>query len=576
MFKNPYAFLCSFLMLLNFGANPLQAQNETSPKKFKINGNFGLSQDFFFYSTNDTLFRPTRPNSLTRLNGGLILSYGKFSLPFSLSYTIQDKGSLAYNTPIPKTFNIKDLLNSYNRISLSPTIGKLQFLIGTQVPSYSPLTSGDLPVFGAGIDWKPKRFRLAAFYGMSQRGVNSDSLLKLPGSYQRMSMGAKVGLGEDEVSHFHLIALRHTEDLSSAKIYTPGVRAQENLVFAVDQKILLFKKFFLQSEVALSSFSPDISDPSLESDSLSLNLPQEFKDLFTPRFTSNYGAAATGSIGYNGTVWGIRATGKVITPEYRSLNIPFLQSDLKEWLFEPRISLFKGNFNLNGSLGQRSDNLMNNKLTTSTQTLGSANLNMQLNSWWSVNAMYGNYGLRNSYTNDTFRVQNVASNLLISNQFTFNRTKFIHSILVSGSTDKFQDFNIVSGRLSDNETMSFVANYNLQLKTLPMAFNSMASTFQNKMSMGTVRNTIAALGVNYAFGKKTKVNTGLQFQYMYTSLINLTPDQNFTTSLILGCMPVKKLNLGLTSNMNLYKYGTQKPGVNYRDNSIRLYCNYAF
>ncbi|MBP7511515.1 MAG: carboxymuconolactone decarboxylase family protein [Bacteroidia bacterium] len=49
--------------------------------------------------------------------GGTTLSYGKFSLPFSIAYTLQ-KGTAEFNSPIPSTFSWSDLLNYYNQLSM--------------------------------------------------------------------------------------------------------------------------------------------------------------------------------------------------------------------------------------------------------------------------------------------------------------------------------------------------------------------------------------------------------------------------------------------------------------------------
>lgn len=552
------------------------AQNEstTNPPKVKISGSLGLSQDFFSYSSNDLLYKPYRPKSVTRFMGSTSLIYGRFSMPFSLSLSTQDGST--FNSPIPKKFRFKDLLNNYNQLSLSPKIGSFQALLGTQVPKYSELTTGDLPIFGAGMAWSPRKFRVAMFYGMSQRGVSFDTLTNNPGSYRRMSMTGKLGVGHEDSTHIYFIASKHTDNINSAIVSPEGERPQQNVVGSMDFKVLLFKKFYIQGEGAISALSSDLAASTLESDSFKLNVPKVLTNIFPPRLSSSFGAAGIGAIGYNGENWGFRGVSRIYSSDYKTLNYPFLQSDRFEWLFEPRFKLFKSKFSFAGSIGQRRDNLLNNKIATAYQTLGSANANIQLTSRWSLSGNYANFGMRNTVTNDTFRLQNVSENMSITSNYMFNTLKTTHTISATYTQDKYDDFNIVTGILSDNNSRIYLLTYTLGFQSLPLTLSMVGTHFENRISAGNVSVNMATLIASYPFGKNQDINVSLQGNIMRTALLEFTPDDNITTSLNIGYLIAKKVSVGFSGTLNVYRYGTAKPGVNYRENALRLFANYSF
>jgi hypothetical protein len=553
----------------------LKAQDKKEKNKFKINGNLSVSQEFFSYNSNDSLYRPFRPESVTRFMGSTTLSYGKFSLPFSIAYSLQ-KGTAEYNSPIPSKFDLSDLLNYYNQLSLSPTYKSFQGFIGTQIPKYSELTCGDLPVFGLGFNWKPKKFRAAAFYGNAQKGVSTDTLQRIIGSYQRTSYGAKLGLGLEDSTHIYFIAIKHKDNPNSANVTTSGIRAQDNLVLSLDQMYWIAKRIFIKSETAISAFSPDLKDASLESDSFKLNVPTFFTNLYTPRLTSSYGIAGIGGIGYVAKKWSIKGNMKLFSPEYKTLSYPFLQSDRLEWTIEPRFSLFSGKVNFDGSYGKRTDNLYKNKLATAHQDLLSANLSLQITKSWNFNATYSNFGIRNTISNDTFRLQNSSQNLGLSSSYNITGEKIIHTIMAAWTQDQFVDYNIVSGNQMNNQTKVYILGYSIGLVEKPLSISLNGTYFENNLAVGKINFKMLSLSQSYIFGEKKNINVSLSQNYQITSLEPYEPDENMNIASTLSYTIAKGLNLGTTGSLVFFKYGSAKPGVQNRENSIRIIASYSF
>jgi hypothetical protein len=564
------------LSIAIFGWNQTFAQDQQEKTKFKFAGSVALNQDFYSYNTNDTMYLAYRPMSMTRIMGSASLSYGKFSMPFSLSYTLQ-KSNVNYYSPISSKFRLRDFVQNYNQLSLSPTIGKFKAFLGTQVPQYSQLTSGELPVFGAGFEWKPKKFVLAAHYGVSQRAVDYDSLKGVPGAFKRISMGAKIGYGKEEFSHIYLVVLNHSENAGSASVMpNSGIRPQENVVASLCPKIVILKKFFIEGDLALSAYNGDVNDPVIKLDTFVEKVPTFLLNIVTTRYSSSLGAAAIGALGYNGDKWGIKAVVKGYSPGYLTLNYPFFQNDRLEGLMEMRMTLFKSKVNFNGSYGYRLDNIMGARNTTTNQTLGSANLSVQILPNWNVSSNFANFGVRNDFSNDTLRLQNINNSIGFSSNIFFTREKMVHSIIASYSNAAYNDYNIVSGHLADNTSRVMILTYSVTLTKLPLTFSAIGSSFRNQMWIGDLGVSMASLGVNYLFGKKKDLRTSLQTNYIHTTLPAYTADQSVNTTISANYTLKRKLRLGIITSINIFRHGSAKPGILNQENTVRLMAQYAF
>lgn len=575
--KRPYMRLVFLVFTIAiFGWNQTLAQDQKQNTKFMFAGSISLNQDFYSYSTNDTLYQAYRPMSMTRIMGNASLTYGKFSMPFSLSYTLQ-QSKVNYYSPISSKFRLRDFVQNYNQLSFSPTIGKFKAYLGTQVPKYSQLTSGELPVFGAGFEWKPKKFVVAAHYGVSQRAVDYDSLNGVPGAFKRISMGAKFGYGTQESSHIYLVVLKHTEDANSASVMPNfGIRPQDNVVASLCPKIVIKKKFFIEGDMALSAYNGDITDPVIKLDTFVDKVPPYLLNIITTRYSSSLGAAAIGALGYNGDKWGIKAVAKAYSPGYRTLNYPFFQNDRLEGLLEMRMSLLKNKVNFNGSYGYRLDNIMGARNTTTNQTLGSANLSVQILPNWNVSGSFANFGIRNNFSNDTLRLQNINNSIGFTSSLVFTKEKMVHSIVATYSNDEYNDYNLVSGHLADNTSRAMILTYAVTLKKLPLTLSAIGSNFRNQMWIGDLGMSMASIGASYQFGKKKELRTNLQTNYIHTTLPGYTADKSVNITMSANYSLKRKIRLGLTTSTNIFRHGSAKPGIHNQENTTRLMAQYSF
>lgn len=172
----------TLLLCLLMGFHVSKAQDEKEDKKspIQVTGSVGFYYDYYSYTQeNYASFRPRYPENLLRLNAQMSINFGKhFSIPISVNVTNQD---VIYNLPsVPEESALDYIQNPANNISINPKYKWAQGFFGTQTPMYTPLTTGDIPIFGVGLEINPGKFILSAAVGKSQRAIEPDILLNIP------------------------------------------------------------------------------------------------------------------------------------------------------------------------------------------------------------------------------------------------------------------------------------------------------------------------------------------------------------------------------------------------------------
>jgi len=536
--------------------------------KVLVTGDIGLYGDFYKMNTSgDSSLQPRRPATLTRLLFNPTFTYGDFSLPFTIMLSSQQTNVV---TPASNSNNIWDFIeNPLNNVGLAPKYKWVQLLLGSQTPHYSDLTLGNIPVFGAGFNLAPGKFRLSFFKGVSQRAIETDSSRNIPGSYKRDFYSAKIGVGSEEASHIYLIAAKIQDDTMSIKSRPVDIMPQSGIVSSLDYRVNIGKKFYVKGEVAGSAFTRDTR--AKEWDILA-ELP---KVIFITQESSRLNYASNLTIGKTGKIFGIKLAGSYIGDGFVPLGYPFMQTDKLEVTLEPMLNLFKNRLNLSGSIGQRINNLSGARGSTATQTIGFANINTQLSERLSISADFSNYGFRNSVLNDTFRVEMVTMAFGVSPTYTITGTKTIHSFSLSYNQDQFRDYNIISGALNNNDSRTALASYTLAFTTNPLTLSLMLSNFENTTGLGKLTMNSINVGCTYGFFKN-KLIASLAEGATQSGLSGYTPALQIITIAGLRYKMLKNLYFNITGSINDFNYGAERPGVSFRENLIRSSIIYKF
>jgi hypothetical protein len=549
------------------------AMGQDVKKVIKVTGNVGVYGDFYNMES-DSLdaVSPRRPGTLGRLVVNSSIEFKDFTMPISLAIPTRQFGIMVPSVPqIPDApiDNFKQLIkNPLNRVGIAPKYKWAQVLLGSQIPNYSELSVGDLAIFGMGINLTPGKFRFSYFTGISQLAIEEDSTRNIAGIYARKIQTAKIGLGDEDSSHIYLIESMMTDDTSSLFQKPSDRNPQSGILSAIDFRINLGKRSFIKGEIAGSLFTRD--NRSDETPDFS---PSFLTNVFTPKESSRMDYASVVSIGRDGNNFGIKLVGRYYGDGFVPMGYPFLQTDRMEATVDPRFSLFKSRFQFSGSIGKRLNNLSEIRAATTTQTIGSGNVFTQFSDKFSLALSYSNFGFRNSVINDTFRVEMVTESWSISPTFNYRTKTSTHNYTILYAQNTFNDFNIVSGALNDNDAISATLSYMISMAKSPLSASTMVSYFDNNTSYGKLLTKSINITVGYKFLDK-KLKTSAGFTFSENKIDDGNPGVQGMTTLRVRYTLKRKINLAVNGSLNVFKYGDSRPGISYRENLLRSSITY--
>ena len=537
--------------------------------KWKIGGNAGIYGDFYSLNSDTPgAVDSRRPGVMGRFVVNTTVSYGKFSMPISMMLS---DGQYSVILPhLPEGNLIDYIKNPINRIGIAPKYKWAQLLLGTQVPQYSELSVGDLPVFGAGINLSPGKFRFSVFAGTSQLAIKQDTTKNIQGIYARNIYSAKIGFGKEDASHFYLISSIIEDDTNSIKTKPVNTLPQKGVLSSIDYKLKIGKKYTLKGEVAGSAFTRDIRSKSLTIPSI--DIPA---GIFKIQESSRFDYATVLSISKEGKIFNLKLTGKYIGDGFVPLGFPFMQTDRLEVSIDPGINLLKNKIQFSSSIGTRYNNLSGARAATTTQTIGFVNLNLQFTERFSLATSFNNFSFRNSLRNDTFRIDMVTLSWSVSPNYVYTTDKNMHIFNVMYSQNTFTDFNTISGALSDNDARNAVISYMISKVKNPFNISTVLSYFDNNTSLGLLTTTALNLTTGYKFFSK-KLNTSLGITYSDNQVNSFAGGTQVMTLLGLKYTVKKKIDFSINGSINLFKYGAEKPGISYRENLLRTSISYKF
>lgn len=539
--------------------------------KWQLNGNMSLYGDFYSMNADTSAaMKARRPGSVGRIVVNSTLTYGDFSLPISLMLSVGQHSAIL--PPFGNRSFIDFIKDPSNRVGLAPRYKWIQVLLGTQVPQYSELSVGDLPVFGAGLSLTPGLFRFSCFAGTTQLAIEEDPTRNIQGIYARKMYSGKIGYGKEEATHLYFITTLMADDTASLVKRPVNTMPRNGLLAALDYRIKIGKQIYVKGEFAGSAYTRDSRSKLISDNQMPINLPPS---IFRIQESSRFDYAGALTLAKDGKIFGIKLTGKYIGDGFVPLGYPFMQSDRLDVTINPRFNLFNNKLQLSGSVGKRINNLSGARAATTTQTIGNADMNVEITQGLSVSASFSNFDFRNSITLDTLRVQMVTLSYSLSPTYTYTGKKNMHVITLLGSKNTFTDFNTISGALNDNDSRTALLTYLLANLATPFTMSPTLSYFDNHSTIGMLTTESANMSFGYRFFKK-KLNTTAGISYTTNKLDAQSAGAQVTTNLGLKYSLNQKINLSAFGSINLFKYGTERPGVSYRENLLRLSLTYKF
>jgi len=576
--------IAAFLLL--FFALHASAQDEKK-KKVTLTGDMGVWYEGYGLDktpeqSTPNFYQPRKPWNSLRYSFNPSITYGKWSIPVNFNFSMLQNNFL---TPVTsgKQSIWQFLTNPANNFGISPKIGTTEILLGTQNLHYSDLSTGDLGIFGYGVNLSPGKFRIKLFNGVSQRPIDYVAPTILPpdpgviGSYQRNQWMAQLGM-EKEGKYFVGFNFVHAVDERNSVTSPPltPIDPQENTIISFLATATTGNGWNYHVELGQSFHTRDLNTP------LSIIPVEDFKPFMNAHTSTNKDNAVMLGLAKKGKDWEIGGKFNYYGAGYFSAGYPFMSNDRMEYLANTHFNAWKKKINVVASIGQRFGNLsLTSGPNITKQLIANANVFTQFNDNFSLNASFNNFGFNSA---DISGYKSVSNELSINPSYTWNTATMSNLISATYTWSKYDETIIIPASVTQNNTQTVLLLY------VPTFFKAKINP---DLSVMWFRNTAPSInltlltatgGMTWKAGKK--INLKSQLQYNLSTTAPFTANKNILVTGGFDWEIYKKLTWQLLLTGNLYSYGTELPGNSlipvypsdprYIESSIRTGLQYKF
>jgi hypothetical protein len=560
---------------------------DKKPVSFSVSGTAGITYEHYGLSVkpgSPSFYRPRRPYNQVRFNFQPTFQFSKnFSLPVNINVAAVPTnfaGPFSGFVPGAPKMNIGQwLTNPMNNIGLNPKYKWAELQLGTQYLNYSDLSTGDIGIFGAGVDLRPGLNRIKFFTGVSQPPINFFSgPPSLTGAYRRNNWMLQLGREKEGKYKVAFNFAKGRDQLASVSPAPPippaGVLPQEGFTVSFVSEINFNKGWYWKSEGAQSLYTNNTNTPFS-------SLVKDFEPFIKSRATTMKDYAGKASIGKRGEKFDIGIGVNYIGSGFKTVGYPFMQPDHVDYTLNTRFNAWKNKINVVASVGQRTNNLSNTTLK-SDQFIGNINWFTQFSDNISLNISYNNFGFQAGSALTPFGVKNISNDLGINPSFTWSNSKVVHVLSVSYNYSVYDEKLLTAPfTVTSNKTHTAVLTYVPTIISKNLSPDFSIIYFYNESNVINNKLLTVASSISFPAFKKAMQFRG-QLQYTMGKLGGFTANNN----LVAGCTADVKLGKKLTwtnyFNSNWFKYGdelappTALIGANYLESFVRTGLQYQF
>jgi len=479
---------------------------ETNIKPFTLHGSAHVSGQF--YNTNG--IRNRRAPALGE--GGIDLNFSVFGIRSGIN--------LLYSSDNPK------LRQNMNKFSFSGQWKFISLSVGTVSPTFSKYSLSGATITGGDIIINPGIFYLEITGGRSKRAVKPDSGLGFRGAaYAQQMYAAKIGLGNQDGSHFFLSAIYAKDDTNSIK-NTNSIKPQANISLTPDLEIRLFNnRFALKGQVTVSAFTEDLRSKKI--DVSNSGVPSFLTNIFTPQVSSRINYAGDLGVSLNLTNMSLQFGYIRIQPGFHSLGISDIRNDQQKYNAQTQFRIFNNKLNIGCNYSRSEDNLLGDRISTQQTSNYGINVNARITKRFNINS---SYTLLVNDVNPTTVYSDTASTVIKSSQnaqtimlqptLSFQTGTEMHNISLTGTyislSNHISGISGISNQNFDSKTYTSSLAYSLSFRS-GLAINLVGNYLKSDAGNTSTSNTGGNLGVTYAF-----------FNRKITSNFNFGLHRNFT------------------------------------------------
>jgi len=385
-----------------------------------------------------------------------------------------------------------------NRYYLNPRWSWGQLHAGDYVPTVSRYTANSVRVRGGGVELTPWRMRFGFTAGRVQDATDLSTFDAAP---ERTLFAGVVGFGEPTSTFLEISALRAEDSGGGAD--TLSAPPQENVVAAGAGGLVLFGGTLrLRADGAASLFSRDTRAGELEN----VGQPEWTDDLFTARVSSRLDYAWSAEARVALRAFNVGAQLEQVGPGFTSLGNPYFVNDRREARLFGTFRLMRGRVSGNASVGQRRDNLADDKRGTTYRRTGTLGLTAALGrSFVSAANLLVNGTTRDPVPTsptapdpgmlDSLRLKNVAISISLVEQVRYQLAGLTNQLTLSLTEQRIEDASPRFGGVLDTRSRAVALDYGVLVRQFYMV--SLRPAYQEfRGATGSERLTSISLGVS--------------------------------------------------------------------------------
>jgi hypothetical protein len=422
------------------------------------------------------------------------------------------------------------------------------FGIGTNFPTYSPLTLSGVPVTGLDVEVTPGNFYSAFTIGgirSAQQGFGFNPLNPatfntglITAGFNRQLVSARLGAGKKEDTHFILTGLYARDDAASRPPDTLSrtITPRENFVVGATSRInTLANRISLEAEGAVSLNTSDTNAPQIES-----AIPEWAKNIFNPRVSSSidyaFSAKAIGNISEIGTK--ISAGVRRVGAGYNSLGVPFLRTDYQRYELALDQRLLQRQIEINAYIRHDDDNLSNTKSSRTGLTAVGATLSLNFRNLPYFKLSYAPLSQQNQSLVDSLRIENNVVNFSALAGYTFRLQNGITSstnaslFIQQGRTQSgFGNYTSRNYLLSEYVGFDFPLSLSVTLGAFQTELEGVATdVFSADLSASYLflQNLQTTVGANFSGGSVQRITGFLTVSFPIPQIANISITAEYT------------------------------------------------
>jgi len=566
------------IILFGFILLNIAADAQTKKPDFSVIGTMGVTYEGYGLNRNPsgwTGYTPRRPWNQVRFNFMPNFKFGKnLSIPFNISMAaLPTNFAGPYSGFIPggpKQDFKQWITNPVNNIAVNPKYKWAELQLGTQYLKYSELSTGDIGIFGAGFDLRPKSYRIKFFTGVSQAGIDYFSgPPTITGAFKRNNWMFQIGKEKEGKYELSLNVAKGKDFINSSAPPPLTVKPQEGAIVSLLSNIYFNKGWYVKMEGAQSVFTRDLTTPTT-------TLIKSFDPFIKAHTSTVRDYAATAAIGKKGKNFDVGISSKYFGAGFQTAGYPFLQPDRFDYLLNTKLNTWKNKMNIVASLGQRVNNISSTTLKAN-QFIGNLNWFTQFNDQWSLNVNYNNFGFQSASGLNPYGIKNVSNDFGFSPTYTWSNTKMSNMLSFSYNYSKYDERDVLTGTTTGNNTHTALLTYvpSYFKKELTPDFSIMY--FHNDVLLA--KTTLVTLSTGLAMPiAKNKIQLRGQLQYNLVKLNAFKNDNNLIASCNVDWKISKQFSWNTFLSSNYFKYGNSiiPTGANYLESMCRTGFQYKF